>query len=299
MGLLSLSPFVTGCQKSQPVPLSSQLRHHQYQNTVPGTHKLVKFRADEFGRRETFVSNPASRRQFALFFGGSNITGFVPYDKTLPSQFGRVAPQIQPYNYAYRAPGPGNLLDILRHSELEKEVTQETGVAFYFHREFMIDRVVGDSSYVSHSGDRMPWFELEGNRLVYQGSFADAKPMTYWIRSLLDKLSRLWNVPMRLPLSKRSVDFKKMCLMVKEAETAFLRQKPKAEFFVVVDFHEHEQRNSMVEKCFRSKGLTLLSLHRPFKKNRLKYVYSTDPHYNEAGLKRLAVSLWLNWKNRI
>ncbi len=110
------------------------------------TIQSVIYTSDQFGRRTTPADKSESgETEFMLFLRSNNIFGerLNMIAETVPVQTASFLPNFTPYNYAFVAYGPNQMLSMLRTRDLKKEVKEPNGILVYSYSWYENERAVG------------------------------------------------------------------------------------------------------------------------------------------------------------
>lgn len=244
------------------------------------------------GRRYTPMSEE-DRNKFAVFFGDSFTFGTgVNDNETLPFYFGQVSPEYRPYNYGFPGGSVQNMYCKLLTRELQREIKEPGGFAFYWFFGFHTIRVVGGMPAFNKWTDVTACFEVRNDHLTYMGNFREVHPY----RSLLYDLVYMSNTcryaNFFLPLWYSQKDFEVTARMLLESARLFKEQFPASEFIIL--FWDDRTPYTPVKDRVETKGIRTLSVKEflggvdnPLE---LKEILP-DGHLTGEGYKRIAEEL--------
>jgi hypothetical protein len=186
------------------------------------------------GRRFTPLDHPHQRDQFILFFGDSFTFGDgLADDETLPAAVARAAPTYFPYNFGVSGYSPQQTLLQLQRLNLPAQVEQPDGLAIYPFICLQVNRAIGSMDVHNLWANTMPYFTLEGDTLVQQGTFESGRPLLSIVYALLGASETVKYFDLQLPrLTERHYELTARLLAESAAE--FEQQFGSAEFYVML-----------------------------------------------------------------
>ncbi len=163
--------------------ISTHLGFVQWGDTVLTQTKMngqdtvyhAQYTIDSLNRRTT-PGRDETKDKFALFFGGSVAYGHgLNDDETLPYQLQQKVKGYNAYNYANSGWGPQGMLARMEWRDLSEQVSEKDGLLVYVFLWSHIRRVIGDLITYSDWGWTMPYYTMEGGKLVRKGNFANGR----------------------------------------------------------------------------------------------------------------------------
>jgi len=206
----------------------------------------VTYNTDEFGRRVTPADETAQRSYFALFFGCSYTFGAgLQNDQTLPFYFGEYLPSFRSYNYAIEGHGPQAMLAILENRDIASEVREKKGIAVYVYADSHIRRAIGSMSVSLNWGKRLPYYEVQGEKLVRKETFATGRPILSKMYNFIGGLALAKYFNVKIPRISNS-HIRYTSRMIGQAKDEFYRHFPEGQFYVL--FYPLELRDPRVRR---------------------------------------------------
>ncbi len=223
----------------------------------------VTYTTDALSRRVSPVADPDGRSRHALFFGCSFTFGEgVEDDETLPSQFGREAPEYRPYNYGFCGYGPQAALSRLEQPSFRSGVAEPEGLAVFVYLAGHERRVVGSMRVVTQWGASMPSYDVdEDGRLGLEGSFRSSRPFRMKVFALLAESETLRLMGVDVPLRIGERDYERTARIIAAARDAYTKTF-RGRFVVVV--YPTTDRRLRILPHLRRLGVEVVDLSRLF-----------------------------------
>ena len=131
---------------------------------------------NEHGYRTTPECD-SSNGSYSLFFGCSIALGYgVNDDQTVAYHYQKES-KSKAYNFAWNGYGTNHMLAILQNDQLNKQVVEKDGTAYYIFFWDHILRSVGAMKYYTEWLYTSPYYYMDDGKLIGDRSFADGR---YW-----------------------------------------------------------------------------------------------------------------------
>ncbi len=209
---------------------------------------------DEFSRR---VSTPLFEKdkkpEYAIFLGGSLIFGDGISDhETLPYLFNEKSLSYQSYNYSLPGAAANVFLYMLSQRDLSLEVSQQSGIVFYFFQNNHIFRANAHITTMAYTWPTPQYKWESGDRLVLEKGFS----IKNYFKSLVAKSFALRKAIRFVDAVNYSQeDFNKTCQLIFQMEQETKRKLVKSKFVVVL---YPEESDAKMGECLKSKGVTVI-----------------------------------------
>jgi hypothetical protein len=193
------------------------------------------YKTNEHGRRITPAENMAQRDRFIALFGCSFTFGLcVEESETVGAYLATMAPEYMPYNFAYLGWGPGQTLLTLEQP-IEQEISQKRGVGVYVFIPHQVQRVIGNTDVIDHWGAGFPHYYLDGDKLVREGTLAEAFKSRMRLHRILgmSQTLRFFRLD-QFPKKRTDADFKLTARIIAESKAQFQKKWPGASFYVAI-----------------------------------------------------------------
>ena len=142
---------------------------------------------DSFGRRTFNKKIIPDNQDFAIFFGGSFVWGYVNDDKTIPYLFSRCHKNYNSYNYGFWGYGPQQMFSRLDNLNLKSEITENNGIAIYIIIPDHVSRLIGSMRVSATFGNYFPFYKIEYGKIVYKGNFHNDRELLTTLYVFLKK----------------------------------------------------------------------------------------------------------------
>ncbi|MBK7856415.1 MAG: hypothetical protein IPJ79_17335 [Bacteroidetes bacterium] len=194
------------------------------------------YTTDSMGRRVTTLPIIHEKnKKYAIFFGCSIAFGlFVNDNQNIPAFFEGIDTNYVTYNYAAGGFGTHQMLALFEHRNLKNYIQQKNGSAFYIYFGGHPKRAIGDMfSYLYWNAD-CPYYDWQGDSLVYKGSFKTGRKITSWFYEKFSKtfFCRYYNI--QLPGKLRSYHYQFTLQMIKQSYNQYKKQFGNDNFYVVL-----------------------------------------------------------------
>jgi hypothetical protein len=194
------------------------------------------YTTDAYHRRITPIDHLEQRRNFLLFFGCSMTFGLgVNDNETMPFYVGHFASHDRPYNYGVSGYGPHYMLAQLQRGNLTQEINENHGIAIYTFIDHHIDRAIGTMRVYNLWEQHAPFYTLDAHdRLVRQGDFTSGRPLVSFLYWVMGKSHVFQYYNITFPPRIREEHVRLTARIIAEARTAFHKQFPSADFYVLL-----------------------------------------------------------------
>ena len=187
---------------------------------------------DSLGRRYT-PQNHIQKQRSTLFFGCSFTYGDGVNDaETLPAEFASLDTNSNVFKYAIDGWGPQQTFQELTHRHLPTETNSDSALGIYVWIDDHLKRAALFKSHYFNWTQYFPCFILQGDSLIYKGSFESAYPYKAAMFKLLEHSIFLKNID--IPSHVSSYDYELSCAILKASQKAFLQQFSSGKFIVLI-----------------------------------------------------------------
>ena len=253
------------------------------------------YTTDEFGRRVTYASPPASREKFLAFFGCSYTFGEgLPDDETLPWKVAAMAPKYRVYNYGGAGYGPQQMLAKLESGEFRREVTEPSGTLVYVFIPNHVRRAIGSMRVATKWGRTFPNYVFDADHnLVRKGDFTTGRPtLTRWYNFLagIDTL-RYFGLDLPLFVTRRHLEF--TAEIIRRAQVVLKEAVPGAGFCVLLypDSSQAEMSGKAIIPYLKRLGVECLDFTALIDMRQERFTIKRDDHPSAAAHEAVAEAL--------
>ncbi|KAA0992726.1 hypothetical protein [Dyadobacter aurulentus] len=193
----------------------------------------VKINIDSLSRRITPASSDTFPDKYALFLGCSYTFGDgVSDDQTMPYYFQQNSPAFKAYNLGYLAYSPLHALARLQHESLERQVTEQDGVAIFTLINDHIDRVIPATRWIALTKGKLPYLNTE--TMQTEGLFADRRRV-YTDMILGSETSGIKQLfKLGYPKYHTEKHYQLVIDILKKTEEEYIKRFKKNRFYVVI-----------------------------------------------------------------
>ena len=253
-----------------------------------------QIKLDEFGRREVPLSHNSANKHI-IFFGCSATFGsYVSDNETMPYYYAKGDSSVVAYNYAMTGYGPQAMLGKLQSRELENEIKVKQGAAVYHYvGDGHIQWAVGSMYVYNLWGEDMPYYYLDGNKLIRDGSFTTGRFFTSLMYSIFDrsKTFKYFNVdfPVKIKVNHALLTAQ----IIIESANAYKKQFPGNEFYVLLTPFEGGGRkfNELMLEEFKKAGIKSFDYSDLFSLDE-SYLIEGDGHPSAKGYQEVGKQLY-------
>jgi hypothetical protein len=238
-------------------------------------------------------------KRHALFFGCSQVFGEgVNNDQTLPQLFQNFTNGYQAYNYGFPGYGPNTILRLLQKRDIEQEVFQRKGIAFFVYpignHEYRV-RLHSDSfrQYAGH-----PYYEKKKEKIIYRGTLRDVQWFMYFLIKIYNKIPIPETYRHPFPRYPTAKDEELIADILCEVRDEYKKKFPEGSFFVLIHplpiNKADKEKKEKVVNLLKKKGLKVIDLYdlNQSASNRYDYTISRlDGHANAKLNKIIAMAL--------
>ncbi|HOV34119.1 MAG TPA: hypothetical protein PLX23_12240 [Candidatus Hydrogenedens sp.] len=198
--------FKISIQEDPPVNIYTKEKQKTLNPGIRGTAVIKKgklppinytYSIDKKGRRNTNQENDVEKKMNFLFMGCSFTFGTgVNDNETFPSQFAKLNPYCQVYNYGMPGGSPQEMYLMTLNPNFADDIENMPTVVVYTFISDHLKRLIGDWSILGKWGNNLPHIELIDNKLHILGNFNETKPFSCFFANTLYKstlLSILFN----------------------------------------------------------------------------------------------------------
>ena len=242
----------------------------------------VDYSIDKYRKRITPRIERSENSEYALFFGCSIAFGYgLEDDETIPYYY-QLNGDIASYNFAYNGHGTNHVAARLEQGDLNEQVNEKSGKAFYLFFWDHIARSVGTMKRHTSWLHFAPYYYMENDSLMRDRMFKDGRPITsYFYESLYQSsILEYFNVDFPLSLSEKHFDL--VAEMIKYSKDHYAQQFGNHEFYTVIMPTYSEQNpegmKSFIEAVER-KGVDVIDLSNEIDYGS-KYTLKHDSHPN-------------------
>jgi hypothetical protein len=226
----------------------------------------VAISTDQYGVRNT-VQSAAPKNHNILFFGDSYVFGEgVPDDKTLPSQFAKLYPSIEAFNFGAGGVGPNDLLYEIEHTDSPRyniPIPSRPSTAVFIFIDHDIDRVLCRMSCLKPSNSWIlmkPGYKLNADRSVsFFGFFDEARPIRNYIYKLMSESALLDFFNVEYPPQMTESDFDLFTATINQLRIR-LQEKWGVKDFVAIHYMDGSYYGPEFSKSFAKFGIRYISL---------------------------------------
>lgn len=253
----------------------------------------VKYSIDHFHKRIT-PGHDSSKKEHSIFFGCSISFGVgLNDDQTLAYYFQKESGNFNSYNYGLSGHGANNVLACLQYQDLNKQIVEKKGAAFYIFFWDHIYRAIGNMSRYSDWVFNEPYYKMENDRLLRKKGFKEGRPVISKIYELIyqTNIVKYFKLDFPLKLNEKHLDL--VSEMIKESKKEYQKQFPGNNFYCVI-YPSHMDWDPEQFKSFKAfltkKGIDYIDLTEYIHYGE-KYTLGGDPHPNAATNELLAKEL--------
>lgn len=215
-------------------------------------------------------------QKHALFLGCSFTFGEgLNSNETLEFNFEQKNKNYKSYNFGFSGYGPQQNLARLQRGQIEKYVTQKTGIAIYTYIPDHLRRAVpGTTGYFMHGGVS-PNYHWQGDSLVYSGFSGKASWGKKFIYTSLGKSNICKYFKIGYPFYYNQKDQKFIAQMLKQMEAEYLKRF-EGNFYVLLYPTNLNYTDLIVE--LKAKNIKYFDYSKLVDFNNPKYAIKYDNH---------------------
>lgn len=246
----------------------------------------MKYVRDQFERRIVDNKNPSERNNLLIVAGCSLVFGDgVSEAETLPQIVSDHSKSYYVYNLGVRGGGVHNLLSMLMDPSLPEKIdlarrNEKATLVFVFWSEH-VKRTAGTMWYVSQWRSTEPYFDVtEEDRVVYRGSYAEAKPfLTAFYRLLgMSQLVSYLNFDWPRDITEGQIAY--TARLMKEAQAVFKAKFGSDRFYVVSYAPFYAQFHAKFAEAFKKQNINHIDYSHSIEGLKKEYWL---PDYHPAG----------------
>lgn len=249
---------------------------------------------DKINRRVTPGYNE-NKEKYAVFFGCSICFGYgLKDDQTIPYYVQQKTASYNSYNYSYSGWGCHHMLARMEHKDISKEVKEKEGIGVYIFLWSHIRRAIGDMKIYTGWGHTMPYYFLDGNKIVRDGNFKTGRPILSKFYEYL-RYSYIVNYfKLNFPLSTTEDHMILAAEIIKKAKQKYTEQFGNDNFYVVIhptDWAEFTpEKNEQFKKILKGRGIDYLDYSQKIILDN-EHIIVGDGHPNEVSNQKFAKML--------
>jgi hypothetical protein len=251
----------------------------------------VTYNYDMLYRRQVPGNPVGNTDKFVIFFGGSQTFGEGLNDRdTIPAIVQKEALSHRVYNYAYRGYGPHQMLKKLETYQLENEVPEAGGIAFFQYFSYHVPRVAGTMSYISWAGAGAPYYDVNSKgQLEYLGSFATGRFFRTFLYWMLGKsaIAKHYRVDLPAKLTRHHYDI--VCRVLDQSRNIFLDQYPDSRFVVIIGMTDNPN-DPFEEECLKNNNIEYVDMRSYYEANK-GFEFPQNGHFTPKASRLIAQQL--------
>lgn len=223
--------------------------------------------SDSIGNRVVNTPGMERRDKYAVFLGCSFTFGLgVEDDETLPYYFSTYDTSYCVYNFGVGGYGPQNVLARLSNQNIRKSIQQDSGICIYTYIQNHVRRAIGDmATYTSWAKD-LPYYDYDGDSLVWLGSFSRDRWITSGFYSMMSKSHFAQYFKLNFPAQLSEKHYKLTCDIIRQSREEYKRQFNNDEFYVVIF---PDNLDKPVKECLQGYGVKVIDLNDLFTPERV------------------------------
>lgn len=245
---------------------------------------------DKFGRRFTPQKDLKNKKKFLTLFGGSFTYGdFLSDDETLGYFLGDNLKEYAVFNYAVSSTGPNTMLAQIENRDISNEIDhRKDGLFLYVYINGHNQRVNGFMQELRWLADS-PYYEVEGEGVVRNGTFRTARPIYTGLMGFLRDILKI-NSIFKMNFPKLTKDhYRKTCLVIKSSRDRSKEKFPQSRF-VVFNHTLSDPMESSLRHCLKKYSIPVVDI-RVREDESDKYRIPFDGHPNRLYNKEFAHKL--------
>jgi hypothetical protein len=242
----------------------------------------VDYTIDKFRKRITPKMDSTDNNDYALFFGCSIAYGYgLKDDETIPYNY-QANGDITSYNFAYNGHGTNHVAARLEQDNLDEQVVEKNGKAFYLFFWDHIARAVGTMRRHTSWLHFAPYYYMDNDSLIRNKMFKDGRPVTSYFYESVYQSSILEYFEVDFPLSLNKSHFDLVAEMIEYSKNHYSKQFGNDEFYTVIMPSYKGYTDADLElfiKIVESKGIDVIDLS-DIVEYGSKYTLKGDAHPN-------------------
>lgn len=240
----------------------TMVRHSKFDKNKKGYD--VTYNIGAFGLREINqkLVNPEAPKHF-IIAGDSAVFGEGCNDEdTIVAKLAPFERKAHFYNFGVRGGAAHNTMALMDSYPWESLIKEKEGVFVYaFENGWMVQRIIGSLDYSSWDRGQSPYYKLENNKLVRQGTFRD-RFFVYWFYRLINSSS--WARKYIIDLPRLGVDHIQLVAeLFKRMKLNYLQHFPKGKFIVSMRSTATQIEPQLfvrLKDILETSGITVISL---------------------------------------
>jgi len=270
-------------------PLDTTITHEYIVND--SLIYLRHYQIDEVGRRKNLAGHDTTNHdRFAMITGCSFAFGYGLNEKQTLAHFIDSLTHYRSYNYGTSGHGTQQTLSLLRSRNLHSEIDEQNGALIHLFIDDHIPRLIGSRRMIKLWARSFPYYYLDGDSLIQNGSFWTGRPMLSRFYKAISESAFIDLFDIDFPWYTSESHLKLFGAILQASKAEFLSQYPNGRFLVVIG--PSSKLASRVTSVLAENGVDYLDCSDLLDKEMREYqIHWTEAHPNEKYYLELAKAI--------